>query len=243
MLNNIRIVLVQTTHPGNIGSAARAMKTMGLSQLYLVKPKHFPHTQAIELASGADDVVEAAIVTDSLEEALVGCHCVIGTSARPRGIPLPGFEPRQAAEQACQETASGEVAIVFGREHAGLTNEELLHCHYHVTIPSNPEYSSLNLAMAVQVICYELRVASLAGHAADNKAYYDALASNDEVEGFYQHLRQVMIEVEFLDPKQPKRLMPKIRRLFNRSRLEKMEIRILRGILTAVQKQQKSAEK
>ncbi len=238
MLNKIRIVLVQTTHPGNIGSAARAMKTMGLSELYLVNPKLYPDPRALELASGADDVLRSAIVTETLAEALQLCHCVIGTSARPRGIPLPGFTPREAAAQLIQETQHGDVAIVFGREHAGLTNDELLQCHYHVTIPSNPEYSSLNLAMAVQILCYECRLASFADLPVE-KQHYDELATTEEVDGFYQQLWPVLIEIGFLRPSVPKRLMPKIRRLFNRIRLEKMEVRILRGILTAISKTRK----
>jgi len=238
MLKNIRIVLVQTSHPGNIGSTARAMKTMGLSRLYLVAPKLFPHAKAIELASSADDVLATAVVTASLEEALQDCQLVIGSSTRPRGIALPALNPRQCGEQVVQEGQQGDVAIVFGREDSGLTNEELLHCHFHVAIPSNPDYSSLNLAAAVQVICYEIRVASLSAAALSQtqlfELQHDDFASAEEVEGFYVHLKDVLIQIDFLRPDNPKRLMPRLRRLFNRIRLEKTEIRILRGILTAI---------
>ncbi|STX28223.1 RNA methyltransferase [Legionella beliardensis] len=233
--NSIRIVLVATSHPGNIGSAARAMKTMGFSRLYLVSPKIFPDLKAFEMAAGADDVLEQCIVTSSLREALQGCQLVIGTSARPRGIDLPGLIPKDCAKLIAEHADNIEVALVFGREHAGLTNEELLQCHYHVTIPSNPDYSSLNLAQAVQVITYELRMHLLATTIKVNHNQ-DKLATVDEVEQFYTHLTDVLLEVNFLKPDNPRRLQERLRRLFNRVGLEQMEVNILRGILTYTQK-------
>lgn len=236
-LDSIRIVLVGTTHPGNIGSAARAMKAMGLSRLYLVTPKHFPDQKAHELASGATDVLEQAVVTEALTEALQGCHQVFATSARFRKIALENMTPAQCAAQVAACSVATEVAIVFGREHAGLTNEELLHCHYHIHIPSNPVYNSLNLAQAVQIIAYELRCRWLANQdlmQAQEKS--DRLATLDEVEGFYAHLHTVLVAIGFLKPSNPKRLFQRLRRLFNRSKLEALEVNILRGILSQIQR-------
>lgn len=231
----LRIVLVATSHPGNIGSTARAMKTMGLSHLYLVTPKSFPDQKAYEMAAGADDVLNHAHVTASLEEALKGCELVFATSARPRGIALPGLTPAGCAELIAHKADGSEIAIVFGREHAGLTNEELLRSNYHVNIPANPEYSSLNLAQAVQIITYELRM-RLLSPIAEVELRQDRLATADEIEQFYSHLQEVMIAIEFLKPTNPtKRLQQRIRRLFNRARLEHMEISILRGILSQMQ--------
>lgn len=234
-LSSIRIVLVATSHPGNIGSTARAMKTMGLNSLYLVNPKSFPDYKAREMAAGADDVLEAVVVTDTLEEALVGCQIILATSARPRGLSLPGFLPASSAEFISKQSDNTKVAIVFGREHAGLTNEELLKCHYHINIPSNPDYSSLNLAQAVQIIAYELRMNVLAPKA-EVSLRSDDFATADEIEQFYDHLKEVFIEIQFLKESNPRRLMQRVRRLFNRVNLEKMEVSILRGMLSQVQK-------
>ncbi|KTD78426.1 tRNA (cytosine(32)/uridine(32)-2'-O)-methyltransferase TrmJ [Legionella waltersii] len=234
-LESIRIVLVATSHPGNIGSTARAMKTMGLNKLYLVTPKSFPDLRAKEMAAGADDLLESAVVTSSLDEALAGCQLILGTSARPRGLSLPGLLPKDCAQLISQQTQSTQVAIVFGREHAGLTNEELLKCHYHINIPSNPEYSSLNLAQAVQIIAYELRMKLLAP-SAEVSLRNEELATADEIEQFYAHLQQVFIDIQFLKLANPRRLMQRVRRLFNRMILEKMEVSILRGMLSQVQK-------
>jgi len=239
MLDNIRIVLVSTSHPGNIGSTARAMKTMGLKQLVLVNPKKYPHSQAIDMAAGADDILDAAVVVDNLQAAISDCQLVLGASARPRGIPLPGLTPRQSGEVVCQHAQNSEVAIVFGREHAGLTNDELLKCNYHVFIPSNPDYSSLNLAQAVQVLCYECRIHSNA----DNSIKVltsDESVSLDDMDKFYKHLEQVLIEIDFLKPSNPKRLMQRLRRLFNRAQLERLELNILRGILSNIQRMLKT---
>jgi tRNA (cytidine32/uridine32-2'-O)-methyltransferase len=234
MLENIRIVLVNTSHPGNIGAAARAMKTMGLSKLCLVSPKLFPHDKANEMASAAVDVLETAQVVPTLNDAIADCHLVIGTSARTRTIPWPLLTPRECAEKMVSEAKNKNVALVFGREQTGLTNEELHRCHYHVHIPSNPEYSSLNIASAVQVLAYELRVASEAKPA--EVAWDYEYASSEELEGLYQHLERVMVQIEFLNPKAPRQLMARVRRLFNRARLDVMEVNILRGILGAVEK-------
>lgn len=239
-LDNIRIVLVNTSHPGNIGGAARAMKNMGLSELVLVAPKRFPADEAEWRAAGAKDILDKAIVVDTVEEALAGCGLVLGTSARERRIPWPLFDPRDSAEQAKQSLAAGnKVAIMFGREDRGLTNEELQKCHFHVHIPTNEEYSSLNLAAAVQVLSYELRMAVLGEHPLEQKNAEDwdyALADADDVERMMTHLEQVLVEVDFLDPENPKQVMARLRRLYNRQRLDTMEVNILRGILASTQK-------
>jgi len=234
MKANIRIVLVNTTHPGNIGAAARAMKNMALERLYLVQPQGFPCAEATARASGADDVLAEAVVCDSLEQALTGCRLVVGTSARSRNISWPVENPRQSAARLTRESESGEVALVFGREHAGLTNEELERCHYLVHIPSNPGFSSLNLAAAVQVLSYELMMAAPGqGVAIEDEAREPAPA--EEMESFYGHLEQTLVELEFLDANQPRKLMRRLRRLFNRARPDKTEINILRGILAAAE--------
>lgn len=234
-LTNIRTVLVATTHPGNIGASARAMKTMGLSQLYLVNPKSFPAQNAVEMAAGADDILQNAIVTSSLGEALKGCHLAIATSARPRGLSLPGFTPAECAHFVNQQTDDTKVALVFGREHAGLTNEELLSCHFHVAIPSSPDFSSLNLAQAVQVLAYELRIKQVEAHALVASSS-DDLATTDDVDAFYTHLNDVLTAIRFLKQTNPGKVSARLRRLFGRIRLEKMEVNMLRGILSQVQK-------
>lgn len=234
MLDQIRIVLINTSHPGNIGSAARAMKTMGLSELYLVEPQFFPHDKAIEMASGAVDILQNAKAVVTLDEAIGDCHLVVGTSSRSRAIPWPLLSPRQLAEKVMQEPQT-KIAILFGREQSGLTNEELQRCHFHICIPSNPEYSSLNLAAAVQVIAYELRVASEADSITQESWDYPFVNAQD-MEKFYEHLEKILIQIEFLNPQVPRQLMARLRRLFNRARLDVMEMNILRGILGAVEK-------
>ncbi|KTD03531.1 tRNA (cytosine(32)/uridine(32)-2'-O)-methyltransferase TrmJ [Fluoribacter gormanii] len=241
-LSSIRIILVATSHPGNIGSTARAMKTMGLNSLYLVKPKSFPDYKAKEMAAGADDLLESAVVVETLDEALIGCQLILGTSARPRGLSLPGLLPSSCADLISKQAEDTQIAIVFGREHAGLTNEELLKCHYHIHIPSNPEYSSLNLAQAVQIVAYELRMKLLAPKA-EVALRQDEYATADEIEQFYEHLRDVFIEIQFLKASNPRRLMQRVRRLFNRVNLEKMEVNLLRGMLSQVQKSLEWASK
>ncbi|QBF25264.1 tRNA (cytosine(32)/uridine(32)-2'-O)-methyltransferase TrmJ [Pseudomonas tructae] len=240
MLQNIRVVLVNTSHPGNIGGAARAMKNMGLSRLVLVDPQHFPSPEADARASGADDVLAGAQVVATLEEALVGCNLVLGTSARERRIPWPLVDPRECASKVIEHAAQGEeIALVFGREHAGLTNEELQRCHFHVHIPSNPDFSSLNLGAAVQVLAYEVRMAWLAleGQASPTETVDSGeLATMDEMELFYEHLEKTLVDIGFLDPQKPKHLMPRLRRLYGRSSVDRSELNILRGILTETQK-------
>lgn len=234
ILNNIRIILIETSHPGNIGAVARAMKTMGLTQLYLINPKLFPHQKANEMASSAVDILEKAIVVGSLEEALADCHLIVGTSTRSRTIPWPMLSPRQLGDKVREEASNAKTAILFGREQSGLTNEELHRCHFHVQIPANPDYSSLNIAAAVQVIAYELRLASL--NESTPAAWDYPLATSQEMDGFYAHLEKVLIDLAFLNPKAPRQLMTRLRRLFGRSRPDAMEMNILRGILNAVEK-------
>ena len=240
-LSGIRIVLVEPTHPGNIGAAARAMKTMGLTRVTLVKPKQFPCAEATAMAAGADDLLVRAQVCEHLGEALAGCGWVVGTSARSRAIPWPVLDPRAAALQIISATAQGDVAVVFGREHAGLSNEEVELCQAMVQIPSDPEFSSLNLAAAVQVLTYELRVAALKdGEAPALETVSDSPpATSDELERFYAHLEDALVRVGFHDPAKPRRLMRRLRRLFNRARLDQNEVNILRGFLTAVQERLK----
>jgi tRNA (cytidine32/uridine32-2'-O)-methyltransferase len=234
MLDRIRIVLVNTSHPGNIGSAARAMKTMGLSELYLVSPKLFPDRKADELATGATDVLKRAVVVESFEAAIADCQMVVGTSARMRTVPWPLLPPREMAEKLRQEPAHAKIALVFGREQSGLTNEELQCCHLHVQIPADPEFSSLNIAAAVQVIAYELRLASLAAQPVEETWDY-RLANMDEMERLFTHLEEVFIEIDFLKPSAPRKLMTRMRRLFLRARPDVMEMNMLRGMLTAIQ--------
>ena len=234
MLGKIRIVLLNTSHPGNIGSAARAMKTMGLSRLYLVQPKSFPDSKASELAAGADDILENATIVNTIAEAVKCCHLVIGTSARERELTLPMLNPSQCAKQLIEEMQQGDVALVFGNERTGLTTEEFEFCQYHVVIPANPDYSSLNLAAAVQVLCYEIRKNT--GFLELQEKTHDNYATSEEVELFYQHLHQVLITIGVLNPKAPRRLMPRLKRLFNRVRLEQMEVNLLRGILSMMEK-------
>ena len=230
---SIRIVLVGATHPGNIGAVARAMKNMGLSDLALVNPKHFPHVEATARATGASDVLDKATVVDTLAEALTDCVYVAGASARSRTINWPSMSPRDCAARMIRESGHGKVAAVFGPEQTGLHNDDLDLCHTLLTIPTDPGFSSLNLAMAVQVLTYELRVASML----DEGPVFDVEAppaTSEELERFYKHLENVLIDIEFLDPDNPRLLMRRMRRLFIRARPDKNEINILRGVLTAV---------
>ncbi len=235
---NIRIVLVNTTHPGNIGGAARAMKNMGLSRLYLVAPKEYPSDKAVWRSAGATDVLDNAVVVETLDEAIGGCSLVVGTSARERRIPWPLLDPRECGENVWVEAGQHEVAIVFGREDRGLTNEELHKCNYHVHIPANEEYSSLNLATAVQVICYEVRMAYLKaaeGKTLPNHTWDMPPADSTALENYYEHLEQTLAGLGFLDPQNPKQTMTRLRRMYNRVRMDQMELNILRGVLTAMQ--------
>jgi tRNA (cytidine32/uridine32-2'-O)-methyltransferase len=236
--SNVRIVLVNTSHPGNIGGTARAMKNMGLERLYLVEPQDFPSDQAVWRAAGATDVLDNAVVVQSLDEAISGCSLVVGTSARERRIPWPLLDPRQCGESVWQEAHQHEVAIVFGREDRGLTNEELHKCNYHVHIPSNPEYSSLNLATAVQVITYEIRMAYLSATENNTLPQHQwdfPPADAQALETFYTHIEDTLAQLDFLDKDNPKQTMTRLRRLFNRVRMDQMELNIFRGVLTAMQ--------
>lgn len=235
--DQIRIVLVNTSHPGNIGGAARAMKNMGLSRLYLVAPKDFPAEKAVWRAAGALDVLDNAVVVETLDEALDGCGLVVGTSARDRRIPWPLLDPRACGERCWQEAQQHQVALLFGREDRGLTNDELHKCHFHVHIPSNPDYSSLNLATAVQVICYDIRMAYLAAEEGGFKpqAWDVPPAQSQVLERYYQHLQETLETLGFLDPANPRQTMTRLRRLYNRVRPDEMELGILRGVLTATQ--------
>jgi TrmH family RNA methyltransferase len=235
---SIRIVLVGTTHPGNIGAVARAMKNMGLSDLALVNPKHFPHDEATARASGAADILERATVVDTLAEALTDCVYVAGASARSRTINWPCMGPRDCAERMIQESSHGKVAAVFGPEKTGLHNDDLDLCHTLLTIPTDPGFSSLNLAMAVQVLTYELRVASMLDEGPDFDVEAPP-ATSEEMEHFYEHLEKVLTDIEFLDPDNPRHLMRRMRRLFIRARPDKNEVNILRGVLTAVDRARK----
>jgi tRNA (cytidine32/uridine32-2'-O)-methyltransferase len=236
MLDNIRIVLIETSHPGNIGAAARAMKTMGLRQLALVNPNGFPSAESTARASGADDVLAAAQVCSTLVEALKGCRLVVGTSARRRTIDWPELAPRATAERMLAEAALGPVALVFGRESSGLSNAELEHCHFLAHIPTNPNFSSLNIASAVQLFAYELSLAAQAD-AGHERVPVDQreLVGAEQLEGLHGHLTQALQDIGFADPTQSTKLMLRLRRLFNRARLDRDELNILRGILSAAQ--------
>jgi tRNA/rRNA methyltransferase len=231
LLGNFRIVLCQTSHPGNIGATARAMKTMGLRHLYLVQPKKFPHAEATALAAGATDVLENAKICETLAEALTGCSFAIGLSARRRQLSHELVDAREAALQASRIATSQPVALVFGTEMSGLSNAELDLCQLLAMIPADPEFSSLNLAAAAQVMCYELRMALLDGRMPVEPPD-EPLASNEDLEMLYRHMEETLINIGFLNPKAPGRLMQRLRRLYARARPEKEEVNILRGILT-----------
>jgi tRNA (cytidine32/uridine32-2'-O)-methyltransferase len=231
-MRDVRIVLVNTSHPGNIGAAARAMKNMGLDALSLVEPQLFPSAEATARASGADDLLAAARCAATLEEAVADCSLVIGASARNRTLPIPTLHPRECAALVAEQPAEARTAIVFGRERTGLSNDELDRCHYLVQIPTSPAYPSLNLAAAVQVIAYELRVA--ADESPDRPKDRYRFATADEMERFYQHLEETLIAIGFLDADNPRQLMRRLRRLFGRARPNENEVNILRGVLTAI---------
>ncbi|MDR1274770.1 MAG: RNA methyltransferase [Candidatus Accumulibacter sp.] len=247
-LDAIRVVLSSPSHPGNIGAAARAMKTMGVSRLSLVAPEKFPHPDATARSAGAEDIIKAAEIFPTTIEALGETVFVFAVSARPRRLGPESVCARDAALEALAATEHGEVAFLFGNETSGLSNDELMRCQRVVRIPANPEYSSLNLGAAVQVLCYELRCAALGASpspalGASQPATPGASSTSAspaapiaDVERFYEHLESVMTETGFLDPAQPRRLLPKLRRLFGRARLERDEVNILRGILDAVEK-------
>lgn len=249
-LSHVRIVMVNTTLPANIGSALRAMKTMGLSKLVLVAPKTYAHPDIDALAAGATDLIEQIEIVSTLEYAIQDCHLVFGTSARSRTIPWPLLDARPAAEKSLQAVLNDqqEVAIVFGREDRGLTNEELALVNYHVTIPVNTDYGVLNVAQAIQVICYELRMATLAlveqkenteatmpVTETESMQWDEPLVTHEQMQQFYPHIEKMLAEIEFMDPKNPRLLPLRLRRLFGRIQLDRMEYHLLRGIFTRVQ--------
>ena len=249
-LSHVRIVMVNTTLPANIGSALRAMKTMGLSKLVLVAPKTYPHPDIDALAAGATDLIEQIEIVETLADAIKDCHLVFGTSARSRTIPWPLLDARPAAEKSISAVVNDQqdVAVVFGREDRGLTNEELAMANYHVTIPVNTDYGVLNVAQAIQVICYEMRMATLAAvksgedEAAtmpvtdtESMQWDEPLITHEQMEQFYPHIEKMLAEIEFLDPKNPRLLPLRLRRLFGRIQLDRMEYHLLRGIFSRVQ--------
>ncbi|MEE9423383.1 MAG: RNA methyltransferase [Methylococcales bacterium] len=235
MLSQVIIVLVEPTHPGNIGATARAMKNMGLRRLHLVSPQRFPSADATSRASGADDLLESAVLCSSLDEAIADCKLVIGASARLREIPWPEITPKACADLVAQQSVGGEIAILFGREHSGLTNQELDRCQYILTIPCNPEFSSLNIAAAVQIVTYELFVKATTATPLQQSVNPSEYATAAELELFYEHLYQTLNTIGFIHPDKSRSIMRRIRRLYTRTRLEKKEIDILRGILSATQ--------
>ena len=234
MLTAVRIVLLNTSHPGNIGAAARAMKTMGLEELCLVNPGRFPAAEATARASGADDLLARARVFDSLDDAIKDCYLIVGASARARSIPCPVLDPHACARRIAGQGLNMKTAVLFGNEQSGLSNAEMDFCHYLVNIDANPEYSSLNLAAAVQIIAYELRVAFAAQDGTAGAAVPEhSPVDSGEMQRFYEHLEQTLIELEFLNPENPRQLMRRLRRLYNRASPDSNEMNILRGILTA----------
>ena len=249
-LSHVRIVMVNTTLPANIGSALRAMKTMGLCKLVLVSPKTYPHPDIDALAAGATDLIDQIEIVETLEDAIKDCHIVFGTSARSRTIPWPLLDARPAAQKSMKAVLQEqqEIAVIFGREDRGLTNEELALANFHVTIPVNTEYGVLNVAQAIQIICYELRMAAteLMEHQVDDKAtmkvteddameWDEPLVTHEQMEQFYPHIQKMLEEIEFLDPKNPRLLPLRLRRLFGRIQLDRMEYHLLRGIFSRVQ--------
>jgi len=234
-------VLVGTSHAGNIGACARAMKTMGLRRLVLVAPQQFPDPEATARAVGAEDVLSDAVVCASLDEAIADCQLVVGTSARDRRIPWPQLAPDEAAERLIRAGHDQRVAVLFGRERTGLSNDELDRCQLLVNIPTDPDFSSLNLAAAAQVLAYELRRAFLRGRPsppAEAEPLGEPPATAADIQRFYAHLESVLTETGFLDPANPRLLMRRLMRLFNRVELTANEVNILRGVLTAVSQYQ-----
>ena len=235
---SIKVVLVGTTHPGNIGASARAMKNMGLLNLALVTPKEFPSDAATFRSKAAKDVLENAKVFEDLKDAVADCELVIGTSARDRKVPWPVLNPKESAEEVAKSALHHQIAIVFGREDRGLTNEELGLCNLHVHIPSDPEYSSLNLSQAVQILTYEIRLSLLEQQ--ENQDNWDVeLANNEQTERLIAHMDELMQDVEFYDIDNPRKLLLRVRRFFKRSRIDVMEANIFRGLFSTIQKKLK----
>ncbi len=239
-LDDLQIVLVETSHPGNIGATARAMKNMGLRNLTLVSPRCSIDETAIARASGALDLLDACRRVDTLPEAVAESELVIGSSARPRSLGWPELSPRQMADMLGDRADGQSASLVFGRERSGLSNEELQFCHYTVKIPTAPDYSSLNLAMAVQLLAYEIFVRLQQANQPTLDVPREPMASAGELEGYFEHLEQVLVATGFLDPAQPRHMMKRLRRLYQRIGLTRNEVNILRGILSSVQKYRKS---
>ncbi|MCK5810136.1 MAG: RNA methyltransferase [Cocleimonas sp.] len=235
MLDNIRIVMVRTFHPGNIGSAARSMKTMGLSQLYLVSPREFPSDEALKMSAGAKDTVEKAIVVNSVYEAVKDCSLVIATTARIRGHDLPELSPDKMANALNTAAKKAPVALIFGPERMGLFNEDLTLAKYRVTIPANPDYRSLNIAAAVQTLSYEIYKHSLIQQTKPKNNLFDReLPTAEELEAFYLQLEQTLKETGFIIKKHPGKVMQRLRNVFSRAELDAHEMRILRGALASI---------
>jgi TrmH family RNA methyltransferase len=237
ILKQFNVVLCRTSHGGNIGSSARAMKTMGLTNLYLVKPKHFPSDESYALAAGADDILDKAIIVDSLEDAIKDSHIAIGFTARKRELSQPHKNIRESAQNLIVSAENQRISLVFGNETNGLSNDEIKHCQLLSFIDANNDYSSLNLAQAVQICCHELRVAlDLAKDNAINREALDSFVTYNELNGFFIHLEGMLNDIGFLKKIQGERLMQRLRLLFNRTQLDKDEINIMRGIFTEIQK-------
>ncbi|MEW9809844.1 MAG: tRNA (cytosine(32)/uridine(32)-2'-O)-methyltransferase TrmJ [Candidatus Symbiodolus clandestinus] len=238
MLSSIRIILVEPSHPGNIGAAARAMKTMGLQSLYLIKPRSLPDVQSVAMAAGAQDVLSAVNIQPSLLPAIADCGLVIGLSARPRTLQWPLLTPRRAATLAIQEIASHPVAFLLGNEQNGLSNVDCQHCHYQLTIPANPSYSSLNIAMALQIISYELYLAQQEQRVIDTTAVVGSVRYPEisDIEQLYKHLERVLRQIGFIRPQGSEQVVSRLRWLLTRARLQDTEVNLLRGILTMVEK-------
>jgi len=240
LFQRLRFVLVETSHPGNVGAAARALKTMGFTNLVLVRPRYpdvLSHPEAIAFASGAQDILESARIVETVEEALAGCDLVAAVSARLREFSPPVVTPRELAESVAHRQG-GDVAFIFGSERYGLPNEVVMNCQALINIPANPAYSSLNLAQAIQLLAYESRVAMQLTVTDPQIGFQGQTASNEAVEGMYSHLEQALVAIDFIDPAHPKKLMPRLKRLFSRARLELEEVNILRGIAKKILDQQ-----
>ena len=244
MLQNIRIILINTFHPGNIGSAARAMKTMGLSDLWLVSPQRFPAPEADSMAAGATDLLKKATIVQTFDEAIADCSLIIGTSARVRNqaYARPMLHAEQTATKLLSQAEHGSVALVFGQETMGLTNNELEKCHFHTCLDANPVYPVLNVASAIQILCYEIYKASLKQQAHQGDNHEEDYPLQKELELFYEHLETTLMEIDFIIQQHPGLVMTRLRRLFNRARPESKELNMLRGILAAAQKQARAAQ-
>lgn len=238
LLKNIRIVMVNTSHPGNIGAAARAMKNMGLDKLYLVEPKDYPSLEAIRRSVGAVDILDNAVVVKDLNQAISGCVWVAGTSARLRTVEWPILEPRDYVQKALEYIDQGEIAIVFGRENSGLSNEEMDKCNVLLHIPTNPDFSSLNIAAAVQIVCYEFRLAltnAKTKMTKGSKHRHDVIADSSQLDGMYHHLQESLDQLGFFKDHNPDVMMRRLKGLFNRASTTQREVSIFRGICAAIQ--------